>query len=536
MGNARYLRVIEGNLQRLGTFEVIQSKSLAQVVKQILSTLHRVYLTGSYYKEPRMAPLLHKVLKVLVARANSSLTPPLEVGKPSDGFEEARQSAEQLRDGFQAFIANYFISEEATAANDKRPATTSGVRDGTRSARVSRNSHAKDDLGWWRATVRTSLEQAKHGRQFSASIATLLEGCERLSLSLPALQAQNAEYHIRAQSFLELHSGVRDCGPMSELLDLKSQIKTYAKLQEVDERLRPLLEAASFSLEQQSNINGDHGRSTGAPYGRNVGDPVLIRCEGGDVAEVLALPSDGEELRARPATSGELQQSIETLKEELETFAKQIENVGGAAARKAPVNSGYHFAPPKRGAAGSDANAAADEDADMSAALEIARRSNWYHEPPAAIPDDVPLIEVRQNITTTRTLHDSSYRPRTSQPRLFSGRLPEGLERPHTAPSQTTTGELMSPHDTPFCEESTVSIAKARAQPSIASDDADESPDDARCAAGDVAEACSTSAGANIGAFVSQGAAAENGDVEADHSDDCDGFFSTVRPMEWRVS
>merc|ERR1712125_274721 len=99
-----------------------------------------------------------------------------------------------------------------------------------------------DSLGWWRATVRTSLEQATHARSLCGRIAALLGGCESLTQMLPQLQTDNPEYHIQAKSFLELHSGVRDSGPMSQLLDLKGRVEVYARLQEIEERLRPLLE------------------------------------------------------------------------------------------------------------------------------------------------------------------------------------------------------------------------------------------------------------------------------------------------------
>merc|ERR1719401_326553 len=88
---------------------------------------------------------------------------------------------------------------------------------------------------------------------------------------------------------------------------------------------------------------------------------------------------------------------------------------------------------------------ASDDDAavaDRAAALEVAKRSAWYHEPPPLLPVDVPLIEVHHGIRQT-TIHRCPSRPRTAHPVLFSSAPVATLGRPATAePLGRSSAEL----------------------------------------------------------------------------------------------
>ncbi|CAK0903274.1 unnamed protein product, partial [Prorocentrum cordatum] len=74
--NARYLRVVEEPLALIASEDAVREGALGRTTSQLMRSLQRIYVTSSYFKESRMALLLHKVLKVLVSQAGSHLVSP----------------------------------------------------------------------------------------------------------------------------------------------------------------------------------------------------------------------------------------------------------------------------------------------------------------------------------------------------------------------------------------------------------------------------------------------------------------------------
>eukprot|EP00435_Cladocopium_sp_Y103_P026917 s2169_g6.t1 len=85
------------------------------------------------------------------------------------------------------------------------------------------------------------------------------------------------------------------------------------------------------------------------------------------------------------------------------------------------------------------------------AAQEVARRSSWFHTPPAVVPKDVPMIEVEDRISQ-RVITRCPSRPRTAQPALV---VMAQAVRPHTADGQATSSrqEDGSPSYEDSCED-----------------------------------------------------------------------------------
>eukprot|EP00929_Paragymnodinium_shiwhaense_P106597 TRINITY_DN72103_c0_g1_i1.p1 TRINITY_DN72103_c0_g1~~TRINITY_DN72103_c0_g1_i1.p1 ORF type:complete len:755 (+),score=201.45 TRINITY_DN72103_c0_g1_i1:106-2370(+) len=456
--NSRYLQVVEQPLLQLADPNVVRQGALTQVVSTLLRSLNRIYCTSSYYREPRMAPLLHKILKIMVSHAGEHLTPPHSIARPPGGFGEALRLARELQDGFQAFQDHFFVSEAtgtgtsssstasaATASTsalggagaERRPATAMGSK-GDRlfgGAMTNKRKDAVGDLGWWRAQVRTSLEHAEHCRALSARVAALLANCAGLLERRRDLQHANADLHRRVQSFVELHSSMQSLDNMAELLDLKRRANAYASVLEVAERLQGLIleaEALGVKISYSGGIVSCGGDAPSLVASASGFAAEVLRFEGEGGADAPGLDVREEE---RPATSGELQEDIESLREELRSFGSQLENLSSAITRTAAaaVNHRPIFAPPPRTGSGRPTSSCGyPAAANSSAAKEVARRATWYKAPPAIVPEDVPLLDVSCQISTTTVLRRCPSRPRTSHPKLFVTRSPSEAARPFT--------------------------------------------------------------------------------------------------------
>eukprot|EP00439_Symbiodinium_sp_Y106_P053005 s787_g7.t1 len=115
-------------------------------------------------------------------------------------------------------------------------------------------------------------------------------------------------------------------------------------------------------------------------------------------AEVLVLDDTA-------ATNGPaLQESINSLQEDLQEMGSELESFGRLIASKAAK---HRFQPASR-----------SEEPDSAAAREVARRSTWCREPPPVVPEDVPVIEVQHSIKQ-RVITRCPSRPRTAQPALL---------------------------------------------------------------------------------------------------------------------
>merc|ERR1712194_587183 len=119
----------------------------------------------------------------------------------------------------------------------------------------------------------------------------------------------------------------------------------------------------------------------------------------------------------------------DAMHEELRDFGSQLENLGQALSQKAPP--GHQFVPPPR-----DGRSSRAVD-DGAIALEVAKRSTWYTEPPPIIPEGVPLIEVQHGIVMKKIGRCPS-RPRTAHPKLFMYEP----TRPDSAPASSLRASL----------------------------------------------------------------------------------------------
>lgn len=421
--NVKYMRIVQNPLTQLCADDAVLSGSLAGTVGRLLRSLQRIFCTSSFFREHRMTLLLHKILKVIVKNAGIHITSPLAVSSPPGGYRASLQAAEQLRDAFKAFSDHYFISDMESKSSS-RPATApvpGGF--GTRRKDAS-------DLGWWRATMRTSLDQAEHGSSLCSRVATLLSRHAILCASLPGIRAADPELMREAEAFMELHSGVRSLMDTSEMLDPKHRVEAMTAVNEVEERLLLLL----------AKVNERRLLVTDAAYGDE--DDVA----GVGVAEILTLPhvADGEAQHIlRPATSPSVQESIDSMREELRQFDSKLAGMSKMIRQNA-TQSCLPFSPPAR-LVGVEANEqsaqtnAADHQ-DSIAALEVAKRSSWYKEPPQVLPSDVPLIQVSSSVKM-RAINRVPSRPRTSQPSMLS--------RPQTAPAASQSSMLAHPRTIP---------------------------------------------------------------------------------------
>lgn len=435
--NAQYLRVVEEPLKQLASEEVFQNDALPSTVRRLLRSLARIFHSSDHFKEHRMASLLHKILKALVRKAGQHLPSPFEIAKPPGGFGASIRRAGQLEESFKAFVENFFICEpaassNATASDGRRPATSTGTRADRSGASSARSSSAKrkdasSELGWWRATVRTSLQGAEHCRSVAGRVAALMEEARWLAGALPSLRLQDAGLMQQAEGFLELYGGVKGTTDMASLLDPKQQLEVESKLREVEQRLHQLISSA---------------REVGA---KSEEPPDTYELANSGHAEVLRLPEAEDEvtvppLRPAPHTAGELQEDIASLRDDLKDFGSQLDNLSDMVLNKAtrrPLN----FAPlPRLGEQEPTALNELDEDmdtareaADKVAALEVAKRSSWYCSPPSPLPEGCEVISVNQAIKF-RPVTDLFDRPQSAQPCLLAG------TRPFTAPVLSNGG------------------------------------------------------------------------------------------------
>jgi len=404
-----------------------------------------------------MATLLHKILKELVRKAGRHLTSPFQIAKPAGGFGASIRRAGQLEEGFQAFVDNFFIAEPSTNAgavsSERRPATALGGK-GDRSMGSARKKDASSELGWWRATVRTSLEHADHCRRVAERVKGLMEKARWLAGALTSLRSLDPELLQKAEGFLEIYGGMKGAGDMDALLDPKRRLEVDGQLQEVEERLQNLISKAEAL--------GAHSEELPDSYALEVPSH----------ADILILPETEEQsdqvapLKPPPHTCGELQDDIANMREELRQFGSQLENLSSVARQKArrPLT----FAPMARvGEQASAQEAAApqedeeegyswkvvdgkvqpaeaddvetdQETAEKTAAREVAKRSSWYKAPPSPLPEDCEVISVRSQIEL-RPITDASSRPTTGHPCLFAGGpsspSTSSGSRPFTAPA-----------------------------------------------------------------------------------------------------
>lgn len=391
--NARYLRVIEEPLARLSKES---SEQLPRLLATLMRSLRRIH-SSSQLREHCMARLLQKVLKAVVSRAGNELPPIFQVAAKSNRADEAVH----FRDAFQCFLDNYFVSEDAAGAAAEKPAGSTPRRP----ASGDRVNRQHSGLGWWRATVRHSQELADNSARLCGRLAGILTDAAGLRAALPQLQCTDAGLMHDVQGFLELYSGARSGLSSAELLDLKRCHEAAAQLSEVQERLRQL----------------------------------TARCEKAGVDMCLdpdcsdALPSTAEVLTLEPSVPGPvnvpaMQESIHSLQEDLDEMGSQLENFSQLIEKA-------NFAPQSR-----------SQDLDV-AAQEVARRSSWFHTPPAVVPKDVPIIEVQDRIAQ-RVITRCPSRPRTAQPALV---VMAQAVRPHTANVQATSSR--QGEGSPICED-----------------------------------------------------------------------------------
>jgi len=412
--NSDYLRVVMEPLGRLGAEETLRSGALPRVVKALMRSLHQIYCTSAFFKEHRMAALLHKILKVLIAQTAHHLVPMSKIAAPAEGFRGAVRVADLLQNSFQAFADHYFIVETSVSSPrkaERRPATALGTAADRTITMSSASLRRKDTngLGLWRATVRHALQHAEHCRAICSRISSLLLACSQLVGALPALSTVSPGLTHSASGFLHLHSGLADGLGTAEALDLRQQATACTRLDEIEERLSSLLaqvEVTGVPLAQTDSLTELSGL-----------EPRIAQ---GGTAEVLTLP--GAEVVEQVHDACQLQECITSMNEEMRSFGAELETLSQTIAQRGRMA----FAPPPRvlssmgncnGAMGTQAVDCRHAN-DMAAGLEVAKRSNWYKEPPPLLPDNVPLLEVRQKITQT-TIHRCPSRPRTAQPRLF---------------------------------------------------------------------------------------------------------------------
>merc|ERR1712137_449011 len=356
------------------------------------------------------------ILKQMITKADKWLTFPNEVANPPSGFDRASTVAAGLRDAFHAFSAHYFITDIAASSAPKsprRPNTATGTR-----CDHTMRSRQRDplDLGWWRATVRCSLEQARRCEELCSHTVSILSGCKKLKRMRASLRV-SPELSHQIENFLELHSGIR--GRNGELSEQTFRNSAYMEVQSVGDQLQGLV-AQVEELDLSSDDCASEEEQT-----------VIASTSG--VAEILTLsstpksPGEGAKLLCRDAES--LQHDINDMRNELNDFGLQLERISGAVLR---TGSSHHKTPERDGVVDKESPDSQRDKSDSVTALEVAKRSSWYHEPPPLLPESVPLLFVQHKITTTPLTRCPS-RPRSSQPKLLLTHATNG--RPFTAPA-----------------------------------------------------------------------------------------------------
>jgi len=436
--NARYLRVVEAPLTELCNGQALVNGSLPQLVVTLLRSLHRIYSTSLYFKEHRMAVLLHKTLKVLISQACQHVPCPYAIASSDGAVAQAWSLSKAFQSAFAQYIDHYFIVPEAgemektksssrSSSLSRRPATAPEPSSGRSSRPTSSRRRDGSDLGWWRATARCTLEQAQHCRDYCGSIAKLLEAGWRISISLPSLRTTDANLAQEVEGFIALHSGLKGSKEedTSSLLDLQNQVRARLLIDEVTSRIDTLVskvlasgvamvetELVPVQLQEAALLSTDTTQS--------VADVLTLSGDGqAETTTHVAVPGSGQ---------GAMNEEISSMQAELQQFEEELRNISTAMhSGKVPQRTNgtaaaarLDFAPAPRGHVdgGGDAPEQGEPGRSRSNAFEVARRSSWYVAPPPVVSTDVEWRDVQQNIAMTRITRCPS-RPRTSQPRLF---------------------------------------------------------------------------------------------------------------------
>jgi len=231
--------------------------------------------------------------------------------------------------------------------------------------------------------------------------------------ALPQLHEVSAPLVRDVEAFAALHSGnVKVGGRANDLMDLTRRLESSSKLQDVEAQVRDLaarIQAAGVVMRDFPSDFPD--------------------CEDEQsAADVLVLDASEDATCSdeRPS-SATIQESLRNMQSHLDSVGSEIDGrVDGLLARMAAATQPQSlFQPPPRGRSESG------DAAELKAALEVAKRSSWYKEPPPLLTGDIEVIEVRTKIVS-RTIHRCPSRPRTSQPVLEANR-PEESIRPATA-------------------------------------------------------------------------------------------------------
>lgn len=211
---------------------------------------------------------------------------------------------------------------------------------------------------------------------------------------------------------------------MVQLLDPKNQLKTHMKLHDIEERLQDLVSRCGID-DSDAFVHTDGAQER------------IVEGEAG-LAEVLELPSQkgsSPDSQLPGNTAPELQETLSGIQDELRSFSEELEALTARVARKTAC-ARSQTAPSSSSASAPLQGTAEDKEQQDEAALalEVAKRSSWYVQPPPVAPDAL-LLDVSSSISVTRIKRCPS-RPRTAHPKLFVTKaMPANEEpcRPHTA-------------------------------------------------------------------------------------------------------
>lgn len=428
--NATYLRVVEVPLQKLGGDEVCDGGALGCTLRSLMRSLQKIYSTSAHYKEERIAQLLRKVLKALVLKANERLPGLYDLSRPAGGLCGSVRRVKQFAEAFHIFLEHHFLEDAVSASTmggvgGNRPSTSSSSRDdggssGMTGAGTPSSRKNSTDLGWWLATVRASRDHAEHCIAVCVGLCRCQEQWARLEMVLSDVRSVNPQLVHDLESFAELHSGVKQEWSAAQLLDPKHQLAARAELQSVREELETLIErvtGAGVSLPAEGALFEQQPQTDG----KNV--------------DILVLESPAGAADSSKACLEEIQTGIEDMRADLDQFEDYLDDRAGAVSFS---SNGWAFSPMPRQGCKVDAGSSSDaEKVEESVAMEVAKRASWYREPPPTLPEDVPLIEVKQTIHQRRITRVPS-RPRSAHPRLVITREQRDMDvnesqRPATA-------------------------------------------------------------------------------------------------------
>lgn len=414
--NASCLSVAETPLRKIQDCEELKCGRLPNVVRSLMRTLQRIQATSAYFKDERMTLLSRRVLRTLIAQATDYLPGAYEVAAPRVGLGESFFMAGQFRDAFASFLEGCVLplidrpdssrthlcpsalAENAQDISGGRRCsrstgqTCSRLRNPSpltqRSSPIgsARRRCENDDVGggWWRAAVQASRDHAEHAVEVCDRVAKILQHWGGFADVLPTMPD---DLRYEAESFRELHSGVKIGASASELLDIHHRVASIAVLRSVEERLALL---ASKSV----------GSNLHLPT-----KPNSLRREC-DSTEILSL--DDNPANAVLVCTRSIQDDLVRLGEIMDR------QVGLLHSRIAPLANGVE-----------EDNAATSSAAELETAMEIAKRSSWYREPPPvsqalssdAAEDGTPIcwIEVNTKVSQ-RVITRCPSRPRTAHP------------------------------------------------------------------------------------------------------------------------